>query len=1205
MSFRRLGLVFGRDFSLNSRRTMFYIWLALIFFLAWSLSSGKVRIQSGDSSVGGVKSFITSEFAVARLLVILVPLIYGFFASVVGGMSVIHDEECQVGEVLHATPLRVGEYIWGKFLATLAIASLVLALHLAAMMVCNHALGGGDAREFRGPFALVHYLRPGLLFAFPTIVFFCGVSFAIGEWTRRPILVYFMPVAVFLGCGFFLWEWAPSWLDPRIDRFLMLIDPAGYRWMNETLLKVDRGVAFYNSAPIPLDGTIIANRLLFLGIGLGAVALSQWHFARTLRGVSRRAEKQWKPDARRTKSEELAEALDAAETVAPQPRSLGSLGMTSRRPGLIGGAWTVMRAEVRELRSSPGLYLFVPLLVLEALGPNLVALGAFETPLLLTSGTFAVRSYNPLTTMTCLLLLFYTVESLWRERQTRLASISLATPVRTGSILLGKALANSLVGVAVVVLEVVVGAGFLLYQRKVAMEALPFALIWGVLLVPTLFLWTSFVMATLSLTRSRYVTYGIALVVIMFTGYRQIIGEINWVGNWPLWSAVQWSDISILEQDRVALWLNRGMVLGLAALFTVLTTWFYARRDLDPTGVATRLRPVALLKSGLKLLPVALIPLVLGFVLMSKVENGFQGANAKKLQKDYWRKNLATYKDWPVPDITAVDVTVDLDPARSRLKVTGWYDLKNNESRPMTQIPLTGGLHWESPTWTLDSEDYKPDNRSGLFIVTPKVPLVPGASLRLGFRFEGAYPGGISKKGGGSMEFIVPSGVVLTSFGTSFAPRLGFLDSVGVDDENSTESKVYPDDYYIGPTESFAGCSRMPFKTKVTVTGPADFTYNSVGVLTRDEVTEGGRRVAVWESDQPVNFFNIVAGRWSTRKGQGTAVYYSPKHPYNIDEMVEALDAARKFYGEWFRPYPWRELKLSEFPALAGYAQGFATDITFSESIGFLTESDPTANAAFLVTAHEAAHQWWGNIVAPGKGPGGNLVSEGTAHFSTLLLFEQVKGVRARIEFAKKIEDGYAKARSADSERPLVKIDGTRDGDQTVTYDKTGFVLWMLLNQMGREPMLAGIKDFFETYHANSDHPVLQDLLACLRPHAADPSGFDAFTRQWFFEVVLPEYTLTDYKKVKQGEAWVATASLKNVGTGKMPVEVAATRGERFPKQGGTSQNADYKDARQLLTLAAGESAEISIRADFEPEQLLVDPDAKVLMLGRKAALAR
>jgi hypothetical protein len=611
-----------------------------------------------------------------------------------------------------------------------------------------------------------------------------------------------------------------------------------------------------------------------------------------------------------------------------------------------------------------------------------------------------------------------------------------------------------------------------------------------------------------------------------------------------------------------------------------------------------------LLKSALRILPVALIPIVAGAMLWARVDRGFQGAGSKKLEKDYWRKNLATYKDWPVPDITAVDVAVDLEPARGRLKVSGWYDLKNNQARPLAQVPLTGGLHWESPSWTLDGRDHQPINRSGLYIVTPETPLAPGGTLRLGFQFAGAFPAGITKKGGGTNEFILPSGVVLTSFGTGFVPRVGFLDSVGVDDENKTESKEYPDDYYLGQTESFAG-SRMPFRTKVTITGPAEFTYNSVGTLTSEHVNQEGRRVAVWESDRPVQFFNVVAGRWSTRRGHGTAIYYHAKHPYNIDEMVEALDAARKYYGEWFRPYPWRELKLSEFPGLASYAQGFPTDITFSESIGFLTESDPKANAAFMVTAHEAAHQWWGNLVAPGKGPGGNLVSEGTSHFSTLLLFEQVKGLRSRIEFARKIEDNYAKARSADSERPLVKIDGTRDGDQTVTYDKTGFVLWMLLNQMDRERMLAGIRDFFETYQANPDHPVLQDLLASLRPHAVDPSGFDAFTRQWFFQVVLPEYQLSAFKRSRDGEAWVTTARLTNAGTGRMPVEVAATRGERFPKDDATDKGPDYRDARQVVTLGPGESAGVSIRSDFEPDQLVVDPDAMVLMLRRKAAVAR
>ena len=66
----------------------------------------------------------------------------------------------------------------------------------------------------------------------------------------------------------------------------------------------------------------------------------------------------------------------------------------------------------------------------------------------------------------------------------------------------------------------------------------------------------------------------------------------------------------------------------------------------------------------------------------------------------------------------------------------------------------------------------------------------------------------------------------------------------------------------------------------------------------------------------------------------------------------------------------------------------------------------------------------------------------------------------------------------------------------------------MLLNQMGRDQRLAGMQAFIKTYHGNPDHPVLQDFLASMRPFAADPAAFDAFTHQWFFEVVVPEYRL-------------------------------------------------------------------------------------------------
>src|SRR5262249_33383350 len=127
----------------------------------------------------------------------------------------------------------------------------------------------------------------------PMLLFLAGTAFAIGERTRKPILIFVLPVALILACGFFLWQWAPPWLDPRIDRVLMLVDPAGFRWLNQTWLKVDRGVEFYNHAPIPLDLPFLISRLVLVGVGLFCVYLSQRHLAAVLGGTKRLTPLSW------------------------------------------------------------------------------------------------------------------------------------------------------------------------------------------------------------------------------------------------------------------------------------------------------------------------------------------------------------------------------------------------------------------------------------------------------------------------------------------------------------------------------------------------------------------------------------------------------------------------------------------------------------------------------------------------------------------------------------------------------------------------------------------------------------------------------------------------------------------------------------------------------------------------------------------------
>lgn len=68
-----------------------------------------------------------------------------------------------------------------------------------------------------------------------------------------------------------------------------------------------------------------------------------------------------------------------------------------------------------------------------------------------------------------------------------------------------------------------------------------------------------------------------------------------------------------------------------------------------------------------------------------------------------------------------------------------------------------------------------------------------------------------------------------------------------------------------------------------------------------------------------------------------------------------------------------------------------------------------------------------------------------------------------------------------------------------------------------------------------------------------------------------------------------------------MPVEVAVTLGEPFDDEGAELQ--DYREARTTVTLGAGEERVVTIRSDFEPERIVVDPDVRVLQLRREQAV--
>ena len=140
-------------------------------------------------------------------------------------------------------------------------------VYLGLTILLVHTFSG-ISPDAVGPFRLDNYLFPTLLFGVPQILFFGGVAFLLGTWTRRPIIVFAFPLVALLVTLSFLIGSSPSWLAPEVSRLLMLVDPSGFRWLNETFLSVDRGVEFYNTQPLRPDLAFALSRAAIALAGL-------------------------------------------------------------------------------------------------------------------------------------------------------------------------------------------------------------------------------------------------------------------------------------------------------------------------------------------------------------------------------------------------------------------------------------------------------------------------------------------------------------------------------------------------------------------------------------------------------------------------------------------------------------------------------------------------------------------------------------------------------------------------------------------------------------------------------------------------------------------------------------------------------------------------------------------------------------------------
>ena len=118
-----------------------------------------------------------------------------------------------------------------------------------------------------------------------------------------------------------------------------------------------------------------------------------------------------------------------------------------------------------------------------------------------------------------------------------------------------------------------------------------------------------------------------------------------------------------------------------------------------------------------------------------------------------------------------------------------------------------------------------------------------------------------------------------------------------------------------------------------------------------------------------------------------------PSPAHNALPVAEATARAIQYYARRFGPFPYSRLALTQMPGRE--SQGWP-GLVFLSTYAFLTEDerrqlhmDPSQILlAQQVPAHEAAHQWWGDLIT-WKGYRDQWISEGLANYCSLMMVQE------------------------------------------------------------------------------------------------------------------------------------------------------------------------------------------------------------------------
>jgi ABC-2 type transport system permease protein len=1182
-------------FELREQLRSPLLWLIAGLFALLAFGAGAsdaVQIGGGIGNVYRnaptvIVSFLTM-FTLIGMLVITI-----FITS-----ALLRDFEQGTAELFFASPIRKRDYLLGRLGAALA-ASLVVYLVIGIGLFIAQFMPWIDPARL-GPVSLTPFLWTFAVFVIPNLLF-TGALLALLAVVTRSILWVYIGVI-----GFFVLYGVSAALLGDLDNVWLatLLEPLGTRALERTIRYWS--VEERNIGLPAVAGYILGNRVLWTAIAMGLFAATFALFKTQRSGTSRR---RWGRKAQ-------AAAMAAADHVA-KPAQAPVVVPKVTPEFNVGTAW---RQFLRQLRfDTLGVFKSVPFLVMLVIGmanfiPSaLFRQRLFDTAIYPVTSQMLSALQGSFNFLLIIIVLFYAGELVWKERGAKINEVTDATPIPNWVPLLAKfttlvvvILAFQLVG-AITAMLIQLGKGYahfepLVYAKTLLLDSVPFILMGGLALCLQVFCNNKFV--------------GYALMLLVLIG-RVVLGMLDFTHNLYNYASAPdapYSDMNGFGHFLPArLWFQSYWGLFLLCLLLLSAALWV--RGVGASGkqrlalAGQRLHG----RLGIALAGGALAFAVVGGFLFwnTNIRNDFISPEQQLDLQARYEREYSKYKGLPQPKIVASSIDVDLRPETQSMRVDGRYQVANLHAAPITDVHIA--MRDDKALASIEMGGAKlvhHDAALGYRIYRLDRPLQPSEKREILFKLD-YHPNGITNEV--AQTSIVDNG---SFFNSGMFPTFGYNTGGQITDRNDRRKRGLGEPTRMPKLDDVAARADNAFGDnanwidfKTTICTAPDQVALSPGYL-KKEFTRDGRRCFSYAMDRPMlNFYAFLSARWQVKKGvyKGLSgeipieIYYDPKHPYNVDRMIETVQKSLAYYEANFSPYQHQQVRIIEFPGYSAFAQSFANTIPYSEGIGFIADlrDKDAIDYVFYVTAHEVAHQWWGHQLVGANVQGAAALSESLAQYSALMVMEQEYGRAKMRRFLKYELDRYLSGRGGErlEELPLYRV----ENQQYIYYRKGSLVFYRLREEMGEEALNRALHKFIAAKaYQQPPYTTTLELLDFIRAEAKPEQQnliTDLFEKITFYDDRVEEATA---KKRSDGkyEVTLKLHAAKRYADGKGK-ETAGTLDDWMDvgvfARGSSGKEADEKVLYLQRHHITSENPTITIVVDQLPYEAGLDPYNKLI----------